>query len=217
MPPPRCWHRCAARRGVVGDADVEVLGHLVAVDHGADRTSAPPTWRGASANSPGSATTATTARTSCKSSTACCATATAARSPSRCSTARRSEHAGRPAKVKQRFALERVVFVGDRGLITSARIRGDLQPAGLDWITALRAPSIQQLAEGGPLQLALFDERDPAQITASAYPGERLIVYRNPLLAAERQRGARQPPGGPKTTCRCTASAACCATSPPSC
>jgi transposase len=54
-------------------------------------------------------------------------------------------------KVKQRFAVERVVFVGELGLITSARIREDLQPAGLDWITALRAPSIQALVEGGPL------------------------------------------------------------------
>jgi Transposase DDE domain len=92
------------------------------------------------------------------------------------------------AKVKQHFALERVVFVGDRGLITSARIREDLQPAGLDWITALRAPSIQALVEGGPLQLSLFDERDLADITAPAYPGERLVVCRNPLLAAERRR-----------------------------
>src|SRR5512132_2976366 len=92
------------------------------------------------------------------------------------------------AKVKQHFALERVVFVGDRGLITSARIREDLQPAGLDWIAALRAPSIQALVEGGPLQLSLFDERDLADITAPAYPGERLVVCRNPLLAAERRR-----------------------------
>lgn len=92
------------------------------------------------------------------------------------------------AKVKQRFALARVVFVGDRGVVTSARIRADLQPVGLDWITALRAPSIQQLVEGGPLQLSLFDERDLAEITAPAYPGERLIVCRNPLLAAARRR-----------------------------
>jgi hypothetical protein len=92
------------------------------------------------------------------------------------------------AKIKQRFALARVVFIGDRGLVTSARIREDLQPAGLDWITALRAPSIQQLVEGGPLQLSLFDERDLAEITAPSYPGERLIVCRNPLLAAERRR-----------------------------
>ena len=104
------------------------------------------------------------------------------------------------AKVKQRFALARVVFVGDRGVVTSARIREDLQPAGLDWITALRAPSIQQLVEGGPLQLSLFDERDLAEITAPAYPGERLIVCRNPLLAAERRRPVR--PAGCDRRCR---------------
>lgn len=93
------------------------------------------------------------------------------------------------AKLKQRFGLERVVLVGDRGLITSARIEQDLKPAGLDWITALRAPAIQALAaEGGPLQLSLFDARDMAEIASPDYPGERLIVCRNPLLAAERAR-----------------------------
>jgi hypothetical protein len=91
-------------------------------------------------------------------------------------------------KLKARFALDRVVLVGDRGMITSARIREDLEPAGLDWITALRAPKIQQLADGGPLQLSLFDDRDLAEITSPDYPGERLIVCRNPLLAAERRR-----------------------------
>ena len=91
-------------------------------------------------------------------------------------------------KLKARFGLERVVLVGDRGMITSARIRDDLEPAGLDWITALRAPKIQQLADGGPLQLSLFDDRDLAEITSPSYPGERLIVCRNPLLAAERRR-----------------------------
>jgi hypothetical protein len=91
-------------------------------------------------------------------------------------------------KLKRRFGLERVVVVGDRGLITSARIREDLKPAGLDWITALRAPKIQELANGGPLQLSLFDDRDLAEITSPDYPGERLIVCRNPLLAAERRR-----------------------------
>jgi transposase len=60
-------------------------------------------------------------------------------------------------KVKQRFGLKRVVLVGDRGMITSARIAADLKPAGLDWITALRAAAIQALVEGGPLQLSLFD------------------------------------------------------------
>ena len=91
-------------------------------------------------------------------------------------------------KLKQRFGLRRIVLVGDRGMITAARIREDLKPAGLDWITALRAPQIQQLVETGPLQLSLFDERDLAEITAPDYPGERLIVCRNPLLAAERAR-----------------------------
>lgn len=92
-------------------------------------------------------------------------------------------------KLKQRFALARVVLVGDRGLITSARIAGDLEPAGLDWITALRAPAIQKLAAAaGPLQLSLFDERDLAEIASPDYPGERLIVCRNPALGAERAR-----------------------------
>jgi len=91
-------------------------------------------------------------------------------------------------KLKARFALERVVVVGDRGMITSARIHEDLRPAGLDWITALRAPAIQELADGGPLQLSLFDDRDLAEIASPDYPGERLIVCRNPLLAVERRR-----------------------------
>lgn len=92
-------------------------------------------------------------------------------------------------KLKQRFGLARVVLVGDRGMITQARLDGDVKPAGLDWITALRAPAIQALAAaGGPLQLSLFDSRDMAEISAPAFPGERLIVCRNPLLAEERRR-----------------------------
>jgi hypothetical protein len=91
-------------------------------------------------------------------------------------------------KLKERFGLDQVVLVGDRGLITQARIAADLAPAGLDWITALRAPAIHALAEGGELQLSLFDERDMAAITAPEYPGERLIVCRNPDLARERAR-----------------------------
>lgn len=92
-------------------------------------------------------------------------------------------------KLKKRFALKRVVLVGDRGLITSARIDEELKPAGLAWITALRAPAIQALAaEGGPLQLSLFDDRDMAEIASPDYPGERLVVCRNPLLAQERAR-----------------------------
>jgi hypothetical protein len=93
------------------------------------------------------------------------------------------------AKLKERFGLKRVVMVGDRGMITQARIEEDLEPAGLDWITALRAPAIQHLAtEGGPLQLSLFDERDLAEIESPDFPGERLIVCKNPALAEERKR-----------------------------
>lgn len=99
------------------------------------------------------------------------------------------------AKLKERFALGRVVLVGDPrvepedGMLTSARLEQDLKPAGLDWITALRAPAIQALAaNGGPLQLSLFDQRDLAEIASPDYPGERLIVCRNPDLAAERAR-----------------------------
>src|SRR5512134_724261 len=92
-------------------------------------------------------------------------------------------------KLKKRFGLKRVVLVGDRGMITSARIEAELKPAGLDWITALRAPAIQALAaDDGPLQLSLFDDRDMAEISSPDYPGERLIVCRNPALAAERAR-----------------------------
>jgi hypothetical protein len=93
------------------------------------------------------------------------------------------------AKLKHRFGLKRVVLVGDRGMITSARIAEELRPAGFDWITALRASAIQKLAaDDGPLQLSLFDERDMAEIESPDYPGERLVVCRNPALAAERTR-----------------------------
>ena len=92
-------------------------------------------------------------------------------------------------KVRERFGIERVVWVGDRGMITEARIDEDLRGVeGLEWITALRAPQIRALVTNGALQLSLFDEQDLAVITAPAYPGERLIACRNPLLAAERSR-----------------------------
>ena len=93
-------------------------------------------------------------------------------------------------KLKQRFALERVVLVGDRGMLTSARIREEVEPAGIDWISCLRNDAVQKLAsDDGPLQLSLFDERDLAEISApEQFPGERLIVCRNPLLAQERGR-----------------------------
>jgi len=91
-------------------------------------------------------------------------------------------------KLKACFGLSRVVLVGDRGMITSARIRDELKPAGLDWITALRAPQIRALLDTGALQLSLFDEPDLAEITAPEFPGERLVVCKNPLLTAERAR-----------------------------
>src|SRR5271170_7154885 len=108
-------------------------------------------------------------------------------------------------KLKERFGLSRVVLVvglqptgltrGDRGMITSARIRDELVPAGLDWITALRAPQIRALLDTGAFQLLLFKpapaqagERDLAEITAPEFPGERLVVCKNPLVAEERAR-----------------------------
>ena len=90
-------------------------------------------------------------------------------------------------KLRDRFELAEVVLVGDRGMLTSARIEG-LREAGLGWISSLRAPAIRKLAEGGTLQLGLFDERGLAEVSDPAYPGERLVVCRNPLLAAERAR-----------------------------
>jgi len=91
-------------------------------------------------------------------------------------------------KLKERFALSRVVLVGDRGMITSKQIETVLKPAGLEWITALRNASIRSLVAAGSLQLSLFDERDMAEIASPDFPGERLIVCRNPLLADERAR-----------------------------
>jgi transposase len=91
-------------------------------------------------------------------------------------------------KLKQRFGLDHVVLVGDRGMITEARITEDIKAAGLDWITALRGPAIKDLLNSGSLQLTLFDQRDMASITAPDFPGERLVVCRNPDLAAERSR-----------------------------
>jgi hypothetical protein len=91
-------------------------------------------------------------------------------------------------KLKQRFGLTHVVLVGDRGMITEARITADIKSAGLDWISALRGPAIKDLLNSEAIQPGLFDQRDMASITSPDYPGERLIVCRNPDLAAERAR-----------------------------
>lgn len=92
-------------------------------------------------------------------------------------------------RVRKRFGIERVVFVGDRGMITSARIREDLRDVdGLDWISALRSEGVRKLVDSKLIQLSLFDERDLAEIVSEDFPGERLIVCRNPILADERAR-----------------------------
>jgi len=98
--------------------------------------------------------------------------------------------------VRDKFGLQEMVMVGDRGMITSARIQalnqqedGTARPDAYGWITALRAPAIRKLmADGGPLQMTLFDEQDLAEITSEDFPGERLVACRNPVLAAERAR-----------------------------
>ena len=91
-------------------------------------------------------------------------------------------------KLRARFDLQRVILVGDRGMLTSARIEQDLRSAGLDWITALRSVQIRSLVDSGFLQLSLFDRQDLAEISHPDYGGERLIACRNPLLAEERSR-----------------------------
>ena len=92
------------------------------------------------------------------------------------------------AKVRDRFGLKEVVMVGDRGMITSARIDALRPLEGMSWITSLRAPAVKALAEAGALQLSLFDEANLAEITHPDFPGERLVACRNPALAAERTR-----------------------------
>jgi len=92
-------------------------------------------------------------------------------------------------KIRQRFGLERVVLVGDRGMLTDARIREELEGVeGLEWISALRGPAIKKLMENQDFTMSLFDDRDLAEITSPDYPGERLMVCRNPLLAEDRRR-----------------------------
>ena len=91
-------------------------------------------------------------------------------------------------KLRARFGITSVCLVGDRGMLTKARLREDLQPAGLDYLTALRAPEIKALTETGAIQLGLFDETDLFEIVHPDFPGERLVACKNPLLATERGR-----------------------------
>ena len=92
------------------------------------------------------------------------------------------------ASMRTRFGLADVVMVGDRGMITSARIEALREVGGLGWITSLRAPAVQALADSGVLQMSLFDEHNLAEISHPDYPGERLVACRNPALATERAR-----------------------------
>ena len=97
--------------------------------------------------------------------------------------------AAQVTKLKERFGIERIAWVGDRGMLTSARIEQVLKPQGMDWVSSLRAPQIAQLAaEHGPFQPSLFDERNLIELTSEHFPGERLVVCRNPALAEERAR-----------------------------
>jgi hypothetical protein len=96
--------------------------------------------------------------------------------------------AAQVGKVKERFGIDRVVLVGDRGMLTAARLREDVSPAQLDWITALRAAQVKNLVRGGALQLSLFDQTDLSEITSPDFPGERLVACMNPFLEAERAR-----------------------------
>jgi hypothetical protein len=91
-------------------------------------------------------------------------------------------------KVKDRFGVADVVWVGDRGMVTGAQVRQLQEVAGLSWVTALRAPTIQQLVEAGSIQTSLFDTQNLAEVTDLRYPGERLVVCHNPLLAEKRAR-----------------------------
>ncbi len=92
-------------------------------------------------------------------------------------------------KLRKRFGLTRLILVGDRGMLTCARIEEELRPIdGLDWITALRAPAIRKLAEAGVVAPSLFDQRDLAEIASPDFPGERLVACYNPLLAEQRTR-----------------------------
>lgn len=93
------------------------------------------------------------------------------------------------ATARKRFGINRIVFVGDRGMITSARINEDLRGVdGLDWISALRTEGIRKLCEVGTIQMSLFDHQDLAEVTSEHFPDERLVVCRNPVLAEERAR-----------------------------
>jgi len=97
--------------------------------------------------------------------------------------------AAQVAKLRDRFGISAIVWAGDRGMLTSARIEQVLKPQGMDWVSSLRSTQVMQLAqEHGPFQPSLFDERNLIELTSEHFPGERLVVCRNPALAEERSR-----------------------------
>ena len=96
--------------------------------------------------------------------------------------------ASQVAKLKERFGLSRVCLVGDQGMLTKARLRDDVSPTGLDYLSALRAPEIKNLVSQGAIQLGLFDETDLFEVIHPDFPGERLVACKNPLLGAKRAR-----------------------------
>ena len=147
-------------------------------------------WRGAAARWPGTAIPATASAASFRSSSGCCATARAVRW--RWKSLKATPPTPGPWGLRWTscgsVSDSKVVLVGDRGMLTEARIREEVAPAGLDWISALRSSAIRQLVESGAVQMSLFDQTDLVEIRSDAYPGERLVVCRNPLLATERAR-----------------------------
>lgn len=97
--------------------------------------------------------------------------------------------AAQVSKLRDRFGISSIVWAGDRGMLTSARIEQVLKPQGMDWVSSLRSTQVMQLAlEHGPFQPSLFDERNLIELTSEHFPGERLVVCRNPALAEERAR-----------------------------
>jgi len=97
--------------------------------------------------------------------------------------------AAQVSKLRDRFGISSIVWAGDRGMLTSARIEQVLKPQGMDWVSSLRSTQVMQLAlEHGPFQPSLFDERNLIELTSEHFPGERLVVCRNPALAEERTR-----------------------------
>jgi hypothetical protein len=95
---------------------------------------------------------------------------------------------GQVEKVRHRFGVPEVVWAADRGMLTSQQVARLQEVVGSQWITALRAPIIQQLVEAGSVQLSLFDQQNLAEVTDPRYPGERLVVCHNPLLGEKRSR-----------------------------